>query len=115
MGLFKKTKKMKFNEYKNTRSKGIMTSYEKMNYFFIQDDSDAELFKIGKNILAGFPVLVGLEKVNNRRANEILAFLTGVVFASDGDYIKMDEKIYLFARKEEFEDGSLRQYAKDSK
>ncbi|MDD3382483.1 MAG: cell division protein SepF [Bacilli bacterium] len=115
MKLFKKTKKMKFNEYKNTRSRGIMTSYEKMNYFFIQDSSDTELFKIAKSILAGFPALVGLEKVEKRRANEVLAFLTGVVFAHEGDYIKMDEKIYLFAKKEEFEDGSLRQYVKDSK
>lgn len=115
MKFFKRTKKMKFNEYKNTRSRGIMTSYEKMNYFFIQDSSDQELFKIAKSILAGFPALVGLEKVNTHRANEILSFLTGIVYAHDGEFIKMDEKIFLFAKKDELEDGSLRQYVKDSK
>lgn len=45
----------------------------------------------------------------------MLPFISGVVYAKEGEVYKLDEKLFLFGRKEEFEDGSLYQYVEDTK
>ena len=45
----------------------------------------------------------------------MLAFISGVVYACEGETIQVGNKLFLFARKEEYEDGSLKQYIEDIK
>jgi len=45
----------------------------------------------------------------------MLAFISGVLYACDGETIQISKRLFLFARKEEYEDGSLRQYVEDIK
>ncbi|MBQ6817763.1 MAG: cell division protein SepF, partial [Bacilli bacterium] len=47
--------------------------------------------------------------------NEMLAFISGVVYATGGRIEKIEAKSFLFARKEEYLDGSLDQYIEDTK
>ena len=66
-------------------------------------------------ILDGFPVLAQFDKVSLDEANRMLSFISGVVYATDGRIMKLDSRLFLMARKEEFEDGSLYQYYEDNK
>ena len=55
-------------------------------------------------------LVLNFEKLDLLGANKFLAFFTGVVYALDGKYVKINETTYLFARQEEFKDGSLNDF-----
>ena len=112
MGLFSK-KKDKEQDNKKYNQKALMTSFDLMEYFIVKDRSNEELFKLCDTILSGKPVLAKFDKVSVSDCNYILAFMSGVVYATDGQVVKVSERLYLFARKEEFQDGSLKEYVED--
>lgn len=121
MGLFKKKRrKLEMSDYsshkKNRRKDSLLTSFDKLEYAIVSENStDEDLLKICDTILSGRAVLTNFEKLEPTRANEMLAFISGVVYAKDGEAIKLDSRLFLFGRKEEFEDGSLYQYVEDTK
>ena len=58
----------------------------------------------------GNPVLLNFEKLEEADGNKHLAFFIGATVALDGKTVKIGEKIFLFARREDFLDGSLRKF-----
>ena len=86
-----------------------------MVYIIVRDASDDQTMEICDMILSGKPVLANFSKISPSNANEMLAFISGVIYATDGHIEKLESKSFLFARKEEYEDGSLYQYIEDSK
>ncbi len=112
MGLFSK-KKDKEQETKKYNQKALLTSFDLMEYFIVKDRSNEELFKLCDTILSGKPVLANFDKISVNDCNYILAFMSGVVYATEGQVVKVSERLYLFARKEEFQDGSLKEYVED--
>ncbi len=107
----KKSKKISTPEF--TRNKTLLTSFDRMEYFIIQERSNGEMFRLCDTLLAGKPVLANFDKLEASDCNYMLAFISGVLYASDGETMKLGNKLFLFARKEEYEDGSLRQYVED--
>lgn len=118
MGLFKKKKdKYKISSYDQgeVKNKSRMTAFDKIKYESVKDSSDETLFNLCDMILDGYPVLAQFDKVPLEDANKMLSFISGVVYATDGRIMKLDAKLFLMARREEFEDGSLFQYYEDNK
>ncbi len=118
MGLFKKkSDKYKISSYdqNQVKNQSRMTAFDKIKYESIKDSTDETLFNICDMILDGFPVLAQFDKVSLDEANRMLSFISGVVYATDGRIMKLDSRLFLMARKEEFEDGSLYQYYEDNK
>ena len=118
MGLFKKKKeKYKISSYDQNQvtNKSRMTAFDKIKYETVKDSTDDTLFNLCDMILDGYPVLAQFEKVSLDEANRMLAFISGVVYATEGRIMKLDNKLFLMARREEFEDGSLYQYYEDNK
>lgn len=105
-------RKKKSNDGKN---KQLLTAFDRMVYFIFQEKSDEEMFKLCDTILSGKPVLANFDKVKPADCNFMLAFISGVIYACEGQTIQVGNKLYLFARKEEYEDGSLLQYVEDIK
>jgi len=99
----------------NSKNKQLLTAFDRMEYFIVNQKSDEELFKICDTILNGKPVLVNFDKVPAADCNYMLSFISGVVYATDGETISIGSRLFLFARKEEYEDGSLKQYVEDIK
>ena len=58
----------------------------------------------------GNPVVLNFEKLDEANGNKHLAFFIGATVALEGKTVRISEKIYLFARKEDFLDGSLRKW-----
>lgn len=116
MGLFKKKVNSEYG-YQNGRGKKVpsFTSFDNMVYVIVRDCSDEQTLEICDMILSGKPVLANFSKISPSGANEMLAFISGVVYATNGHIEKMETKLFLFARKEEYEDGSLYQYIEDTK
>ena len=120
MGLFKrKNKNYQFSPYNqktnNRKDAPIITSFDKINYVVINQSSDDQLFDVCDRILSGHPVLVKFETIDINDANKMLSFVSGVVYATEGKIIKIESRLFLMGRKEEFEDGSLYQYYEDLK
>jgi FtsZ-interacting cell division protein YlmF len=118
MGLFRKKKniKIEINEFSKDKVRGLLTSFDKMEYFVFQEKSDLKMFELCDMILNSKPVLANFDKViNNADCNYMLAFISGVVYSRGGQAIQVGPKLFLFAGKEEFEDGSLLQYVEDIK
>ena len=110
--MFRKKKK-KENKEVYPRNKNLLTSFDKMQYFIIEEKSNDQMFKLCDTILSGKPVLANFDKLNAADCNYMLSFISGVVYATDGETMQLGNKLFLFARKEEYEDGSLKQYIKD--
>jgi len=124
MGVFKRKKdklnKVQFTEYNNYKSKNkkrssLLTSFDRMEYSIVTEHSNDALMKICDIVLSGKAVLANFDKIDAIHANEMLSFISGVVYAKEGEIYKLDDKLFLFGRKEEFEDGSLYSYVEDTK
>ena len=125
MGFIKKRRgnsnKIEFSEYNKHRPKGsknitsLLTSFDRMSYQTVDDCSQETLFKICDIILSGKAVLANFTNVEIAEANNMLSFISGVVYAKSGKVCRLDTKLFLFGRKEEFVDGSLDQYVEDTK
>ena len=61
-------------------------------------------------LMQGSPICVGCEELDIDEANKAIAFLSGVVYAIGGEVKRIHEKAFLFARKQEFMDGTLNQF-----
>ena len=53
--------------------------------------------------------------INEIECNKMIAFFQGAAVALDGKALRIDADIYLFARKEDLLDGSVREFVKDLK
>ena len=121
MGLFNNNKKDKKNtkyvdyQYsKNNKTAPTITAFDNMHYFLVRDCSDESLLEIADVILSGRAVLANFSKIAPSDANQMLSFLSGVVYASEGEYFHLESKLFLFAKKEELLDGSIYKYVEDS-
>lgn len=111
MGLFGRNKnKNKVNE---NHSRKLMSSFDLMEYFIVKDRTNETVLGLCDTILSGKPVLANFDKLSPSDCNYILAFMSGVIYATQGEVVPVGDRLYLFARKEEFEDGTLREYVED--
>ena len=82
---------------------------------FVVMDSDLDVIKLADKLLAGTPVIMNFEEFNDIEANKIITFLSGVTYAIDGEIEQIQKKIFLFATKQDYRDGSLRKFVKEYK
>lgn len=100
MGLFGRKKEVK-------EEKGLAS--ERLIMEQLEDDDEAAAELVDK-LQANHPLVLNFEKLDLMGANKLLAFFTGASYASRGRTIKINETTYLFAKEEDFEDGSLKEF-----
>ena len=76
---------------------------------FTSDDDNYALELIMK-IRDSYPVIVNYEKVDEYTTNKYLAFFTGATMMVDGKVVRINENTVLFTKKENFMDGTLRDF-----
>ncbi len=111
MGLFGKKNKdeyyeasMKLNDNSRDKNAAERAILEKIE----NDDTRAiELIEEMKN---GNPIIINFEDLDLMEANKMLAFFSGACYAIEGNAIKINEATYLFARKVDFLDGSIKEF-----
>lgn len=82
---------------------------------FILCESDTDVFKLADKLLKGKPLILNFETLNDIESNKIITFLSGITYAIDGEIEVIKEKIYLFATKQDYKDGSLRKFVNEYK
>lgn len=82
---------------------------------FIVMEEDIDVLKLADKLLFGTPLIVNFEEFNEIESNKVLTFISGVTYAIDGEIEQIQEKIFLFASKPDYRDGSLRKFVKEYK
>lgn len=82
---------------------------------FIMMEKDINVFKLSDMLLQRTPIIVNFEDFKENESNKIITFLSGVTYAIDGEIEMIKEKIFLFACKDDFKDGSLRKFVEEYK
>ncbi len=114
MGLFGKKKddytkaSKKMNQSSNLKaSKKII--FEKL------DDNDERAAELINELKDGAPLVINFSQLDARGINKMLAFFTGAAYAIDGETIFVKEKIYMFVRKIDLLDGSIKEWLEKMK
>lgn len=82
---------------------------------FIMMERDINVFKLSDTLLKRIPIIVNFEEYNDEESNKVITFLSGVTYAIDGEIEMIKDKIFLFASKEDYKDGSLRKFVEEYK
>ena len=104
-----------FGKKKNEERK-LGTAFDRLlNYTFKEDeDMDTQLLDLADIVIANRPLLANFEQIKSiGEENHAVSFLSGVVYALNGEVYCLGDETRLFATGKAFEDGSLQRYVKD--
>ena len=59
------------------------------------------------------PLVLNFDNCLISEANEVLLFLTGVLYACDGEIVKIQDKIYLMAQKSDLNGPTLKKFVSE--
>lgn len=82
---------------------------------FVKMDKNIDVLKLANLLLQGVPLITNFDEFNPVEANKVITFLSGVIYALDGEIEMIQSTIFLFATKEDYKDGSLRKFVKEYK
>ena len=96
---------------KNNKKKNpefLLTAFERLHNVII--NSKDEMLNLADIIMDNRAILANFEKLSVEDANYMLTFLSGVVYALEGEVHKTGIKTFLFGSKVAYEDGTLGQF-----
>lgn len=101
----KKLKIINFNDYKHltesvkTKEINGKVSEVKEEIVFCKPESFSECTKIGDWIASNKIVILSIELLDNREAQRVIDFTTGVLYAKEGQLVDMSEKVFGYVPK----------------
>lgn len=110
MSLFGKKKENEYVQASQEINKEVQpkTAAERLVMENLVDPDKA--VSLADMLMKGSPICIGCGELDVDEANKIIAFLSGVVYAIGGEVRQINDKAFLFARKQEFMDGTLNQF-----
>lgn len=85
-----------------------------VSYVQLNNASDEVLTKIAQEIKEGIPNILNFELLEVDEANKAMAFLSGIVYAIDGEiYSFRNGKHYMFASKNVYDDGTMQELIRE--
>ncbi len=82
--------------------------FDALKFFRVQDSS--KIYDYAEEIMHRVPIVINLSECLITEANEVLLFLTGVLYACDGEIVKIQDKIYLMAQKYDLNGPTLKRF-----
>ncbi len=73
-------------------------------------DNDEFAKNLVESLKDGYPLVINFKDLDEFQANKMLSFLIGATLALDGRTVKINSFTFLFAKKADFLDGSLKQF-----
>ncbi|QWB95283.1 cell division protein SepF [Mycoplasmatota bacterium] len=64
-------------------------------------------------MINGSPLILNFEPLDIDQANKVVAFFSGVVYAITGEIVHIQEKVFLFANKDVYKDGTIEEFLKE--
>ena len=104
MGLFSKKK----------QTNPVVQTAEKLILEQIKNDDDVYITGLATSMMEGSPLILNFDGLHIDRANKVISFITGVVFAIKGEILEINETTYLFGNSEVYKDGSIEEWLKSN-
>ncbi len=89
------------------------SAYDRTEFIRMSDEHTA--FELADKLLRRNPLIINFEDYNVVESNRVIVFLSGVIYALDGEVELIKEKVMAFATKQDFRDKSLRDFIKKHK
>lgn len=93
----------------------LKTAFDRIIFEDLDTDEDDYIVSLANEVINGSPLVINFEKLDVDEANKVVAFLSGVIYAVGGKIERINSRIFLFARIQEFKDGTLKQFVADYK
>ncbi|MCF7923840.1 MAG: cell division protein SepF [Candidatus Izimaplasma sp.] len=77
---------------------------------FIKVNDNKNIYKYAEFIMHREPIVLNFTDTLISEANEVLIFLSGVLYACDGEIVKIQDKIYLMAQKSDLLGPTLKRF-----
>ena len=74
------------------------------------EDNDLRAKNLVLKMKNGNPLVLNFGELDVTAANKLLGFFTGATVALEGKLLRINDRTYLFARLEDFEDGTLNDF-----
>lgn len=103
MGLFSKRKKQATTD----------VDFDELKFYRVTDSKG--IYDYAEQIMHRYPIVLNFTDCLISEANEVLLFLTGVLYACDGEVVKIQDKIYLMAQKSDLLGPTLTKFINDYK
>lgn len=110
MGLFSVGKKKKNVDLS---TEDVVTKSEQIIFEKLMTDDDLYLTSLADKMMQGQPLILNFEPLDIDQANKVIAFFSGVVYAISGEIVNIQEKVFMFASKDVYEDGSMEDFLKE--
>ncbi|MDD3477767.1 MAG: cell division protein SepF [Candidatus Izemoplasmatales bacterium] len=81
---------------------------EDVKFYRVQDASG--IYDYAEVVMHRVPIVMNFDSCLLSEANEVLLFLTGVLYACDGEVVKIQDKIYLMAQKSDLAGPTLKKF-----
>ncbi len=94
-------------------SKKEKSAYERTE--FIKIDEESDVFELADKLMLRQPLILNFEDFDTVESNRFIVFLSGVVYALDGEVEVIRNKIFVFATKPDLKDKSLRKFINEYK
>ncbi len=110
MGLFSvgKKKKQADMDVEEKKLTSDLIIFEKL-----ENDDDAYLTGLADQMLDGHPLILNFEPLDIDQANKVVAFLSGIIYVIKGEIVNVQEKVFMFATSDVYDDGSMEDFLKE--
>jgi cell division inhibitor SepF len=82
---------------------------------FVKVTSANQAVSLADQVLEGTPLVVNFEDLSVSEANQVISFLSGVVYSINGTNLQMQSKVFLFTADANLKDGTIMEFYQEYK
>lgn len=109
MGLFSVNKKKK----EKVVEEKVVSKSDQIIFEKLSSDDDLYLTGLADKLMSGMPLILNFEFLDIDQANKAIAFFSGIVYAIKGEIVNIQEKVFMFATKDVYDDGTMDDFLKE--
>ncbi len=103
MGLFSRKQKLEATDI----------DFDDIKFYRVTDSKG--IYELAEKVMHRYPIVLNFSDCLISEANEVLMFLSGVLYACDGEIVKIQDKIYVMAQKSDLIGPTLTKFINDYK
>lgn len=103
-------RKDEYQEAKKNLNDNSKLKASKRIVFEMLEDNDEAAAQLVDKMKNGQPLVINFSQLDKLALNKMLAFFCGASYAIEGESLFLKDHVYLFARKVDFLDGSLKEF-----
>jgi len=109
MGLFSVNKKKK----EKVVEEKVVSKSDQIVFEKLSSVDDLYLTGLADKLMSGMPLILNFEFLDIDQANKAIAFFSGIVYAIKGEIVNIQEKVFMFATKDVYDDGTMDDFLKE--